>query len=1168
MSGIDSAIRIALVVMVSAVGLAPRGSCAEVAEGFEQGVVPGGWTSTPGECLSVVDAVPGKSAKCLLWKWRFTCDRPDPRTTLREYLASQPAHHGVSVSYLQENVLTVTYPKPLEQGAAQRGLSFWYQSPRGGQSLLRVEILGGEEVIGRGWYPLSAGWRRCGFPYDRVKQGSITGFRILAPTSDVPQWPYCSAECLCMDDVEFSVPNVAYDGVEIDPLDGDAVPSGWDAGAKGTVEMTAQRRFSGDACLRWTWHEAGASLVYANPAGFARIAENQLLAFWVHNEAPSSKQLRLELWSKDTKLGGCYYNLNFRGWHVLAAPYAQIGGRGADRVRLLAPEDAAHGRLHLDLVNLQCCGQKAGGYRPATPVADCVQPWIGVPELLGDPSRGVYSTRDLSVGRPWIPPLVAVEAISPKQMADLEQLRAKPAAAPPGTKGSLPPSVMSELQAHLDHWKIRESDGITTGRPIAARLNPPPDAFHTYLDFNPLLQRAIRAQARARQVGDEAAAGQLAAICRTLLDFAADQGLFSCSDNFNLIAFDLNRFEQAKAVAAPETFDQMLRSVFFGMGDGFRICEEEPPGDTDIILGYYGNLLRIIAWFPDPAERLQKYQALVRGITRICERVDGEPLGPDGTAYHHGMHHWDYTSYELPVLISMMETLRGTDFRFGPAVHEGLKRWMFAMAWSACRDTMPPTLPARPGDIREVKIAELARRLDECRTADGREPPDRELGALYLALTDKPDAPAAKRYRDLGIQPYAFTGHRVLNGAATSIHRRDDWMVAVIGEAVHRRGLEIYGGEKNSSSRFAHNGAVFVVSSGKPASCQASGWSFDGWNAFHYPGATNPLSADPQSIQSNYYLLGYESLFAGGTDLEGDGIWGYEHRCNNLPKHRFTKSAFFFGRRVTVVTTDIEHIGQSDDPFVTTLYQNAFGGKPEDEPTWIDGREDRAFPSGATLPPGQTHWLLDNKGTGYFVHASGAALRIARHPQTWSYFGRATSNVFALAYLDHGPGPGVPGCAYSLLVRSEPGEMAALASAMTNRETAPYRILQQDAAAHVLWDRESGTTGYVLFAGAAWKPLPGESDPRTAPLLAASRPCTAMIREGGSGLRISVASTDWKDKTPMVLTIAGSWKLEEIDTAQPHRVVLQDGATRVAISYDFEKPLMGYAPIHLRMAKP
>ena len=205
------------------------------------------------------------------------------------------------------------------------------------------------------------------------------------------------------------------------------------------------------------------------------------------------------------------------------------------------------------------------------------------------------------------------------------------------------------------------------------------------------------------------------------------------------------------------------------------------------------------------------------------------------------------------------------------------KNGTFTIAWSACKYTIPPNLPGRPGDIRTVNMGNMfAGRLTEMGSPDGKEKVDKDLASLFLALTDKHDSELAKKYIAMGITPYKFDGHRVLNGAATNLHRRDDWMVAMAGMNKNYGGLEIYGWKRDWYAQYARNGSAFVVSSGDPTSCGASGWSFEGWNYFHYPGATNPVLPAPQSIWRGCSGVNNTSAFAGGTDLDGDGIWGYE----------------------------------------------------------------------------------------------------------------------------------------------------------------------------------------------------------------------------------------------------------------------------------------------------
>ena len=122
----------------------------------------------------------------------------------------------------------------------------------------------------------------------------------------------------------------------------------------------------------------------------------------------------------------------------------------------------------------------------------------------------------------------------------------------------------------------------------------------------------------------------------------------------------------------------------------------------------------------------------------------------------------------------------------------------------------------------------------------------------------------------------------------------------------------------------------------------------------------------------------------------------------------------------------------------------------------------------------------------------------------------ATKGDFALGYFEHGVTPVAARCAYTLMPSSNPQAMEAFAAAMRNPATAAYRILQQDAQAHIVWDREFETTGYVIF-NAAWKPATSQSQSANlkSPLLrAVNRPCYVMLRVKGQRLVISVACTD------------------------------------------------------------
>ena len=72
------------------------------------------------------------------------------------------------------------------------------------------------------------------------------------------------------------------------------------------------------------------------------------------------------------------------------------------------------------------------------------------------------------------------------------------------------------------------------------------------------------------------------------------------------------------------------------------------------------------------------------------------------------------------------------------------------------------------------------------------------------------------------------------------------------------------------------------------------------------------MEISPQHLWFGMRGIRNDSPFAGGTDLDGDGIWGYEHRALSM---KFNKSVFCFGNRITVITSDIARDGNSTEPF-------------------------------------------------------------------------------------------------------------------------------------------------------------------------------------------------------------------------------------------------------------
>jgi hypothetical protein len=226
-------------------------------------------------------------------------------------------------------------------------------------------------------------------------------------------------------------------------------------------------------------------------------------------------------------------------------------------------------------------------------------------------------------------------------------------------------------------------------------------------------------------------------------------------------------------------------------------------------------------------------------------------------------------------------------------------------------------------------------------------------------------------------------------------------------------------------------------------------------------------------------------------------------------------------------------------------------------------------------------WLLDNKRTGHYVHPSGVEVRVQRRPQEWTYmidrflinpkdnpiisyvgrkyrfkdmaenerYFRPSTGNYALAWLDHGLRPTNAACAYTVVVETTADGMKDLAEAMGSATSAPYKILQQDERAHILHDRASGVTGYVLFE--ANKAIETEGI-----LLANSRPCFVMTQPREGDLLLSVASTDVALKDPIVLRIRGRWSVAASESvAGDAEVSYERDETSLELPYEYYMPM-------------
>ena len=158
----------------------------------------------------------------------------------------------------------------------------------------------------------------------------------------------------------------------------------------------------------------------------------------------------------------------------------------------------------------------------------------------------------------------------------------------------------------------------------------------------------------------------------------------------------------------------------------------------------------------------------------------------------------------------------------------------------------------------------------------------------------------------------------------------------------------------------------------------------------------------------------------------------------------------------------------------------------------MDGTDLTAFPAERTLDPAKPHWFLDVQQTGYCLPA-GQNVTVARKHQTSRDVNdlENTEGDFLTAWIDHGQAPQNASYEYLLAVRATPQTLRQLAA------DPPYRVLQRDDAAHIVWDTAGRRWGCVFFA--PQEELSHSVAKETLPVKAVDRPCLVMAQAARDG---------------------------------------------------------------------
>ena len=925
------------------------------------------------------------------------------------------------------------------------------------------------------------------------------------------------------------------------------IPQDFAAQAGGELSLAKVSMSDTGRSLRFAWDKPGASFTWTNSEAFTHITGESpdpcvyewitcttvsAFSVWVFNEAPLKARLWFEVGTKDRMDCRFHMNLDFSGWRELKALYGRDIGAcpkpGADTLRIIAPAEVAKGSLCFDLLNprLECDVRGVKG----TPEA----PWVFNQKAAasggGTCVEAKLEDQTPTPERVDIPTPASLDAA---QVATLRELTDK---------------YMRQCNAYAAVPK-RELDvqGLAALRERYAK-------HHFTRVGKALSGEVIHPRVIWPLIGDLAAAWtasssedirkELLQMAFDLIDLVALYGhtwWYGVGNGFVRPLQSL-RGELVATGRWEPVIEQLKRSY---RADNFDIKDLGGNGNADAFNCALSGQVGALLLQDDTPRKWRDLMALRRYLDTAC--VEQGCVMPDGTIMHHNM---NYSGYNVPALNALcwaIQMLSGSPFEAN-AAHRAIRRAALAMRFYACAD-IPDFFNGRHrGGGGAGFPVDCLRALAEAGNPDTGEAVDREMAALYLWF-DKRDE-ASKRFRSLGIEPVQPSGNLTLPFSVASFQRRGDWLVGVKGQKKFVGANEAYAvSGNNTMGRYCNFGNLVIQSRreapDKPVSVKGSGFEMGkGWDFNHWPGTTARV-LPYEALRCHFEVLEAMTTegFAGGTSLDGDGLFAmklqedvpgaatgyrrvgpvpwwlgereYQQRVKDSAydtSFRARKSWFFFDNRVICLGSGIT---SADDrfPVATTLFQNSLS---------LPGRKERFSsdaPAAAPFPLDTTttgRWLLDSCENGYWLPAGNNPLRVLRAKRSLPYHAKWTLDSakqnpalaqenekttpnegdMELAWLDHGPAPRAAGYEYAILIDTTPEKLAAFVA------DPPYRVLEKDALAHVVWDRATNCTGYAVF-DAAWAP------DKASRLRSVSRPCLVMSRELADGqLRLSFADPD------------------------------------------------------------
>lgn len=460
----------------------------------------------------------------------------------------------------------------------------------------------------------------------------------------------------------------------------------------------------------------------------------------------------------------------------------------------------------------------------------------------------------------------------------------------------------------------------------------------------------------------------------------------------------------------------------------------------------------------------------------------------DGTAWHHNGHYPAYGIGAFQSVPKIIKTLSKTKFRIGTKGHQNFKN-AFLKTSEYCQKFNwgfgnAGRHPLENNGIQSLREQYLM--LARAGNPEGTSKIDKEIAAAYIRLWGEEDIVNSSIFKEIdGIREQQLSSYITMPYAATVIHRKNnEWAAIIKGYSKYVWASEIYVDE-NRYGRYPANGTIQLLNSKGES---GSGFRQEGWDWNRYPGATI-IYLPLKELEPNKPLLMFRSdeTFAGATELNGNGVFGMilneatgsnadgENTKNGYPgKLKAKKTVFSFGDKIISIGTDIYSIDT-----INTTQTNLFQSFLEDpkQILYSSNGKIKKMPSKIELTESSStkKWVVDPYGNGYYILSDGDVIVQKKNQQSYhnkysiktgkmNAKGKGvkeTEGNYATSWIDHGISPKKASYKYVVYPFLDKDTQEGFEDKAKNDKS--YMILRADSIAHIVSDKKSNTTGYVVF---------------------------------------------------------------------------------------------------------